>query len=105
MVHDLSDFGLDAELLSDDDLRPSQGALVNRVAALHGRHARDILIVHHEESIANMDAIGEDRLELNGVHDRDTAMRRINDHTQFTGRDDDFESLSLIGLIRVLLFK
>ena len=43
IVHDLSEFGLDAELLSDDDVAPVAGRLVDRVAALHGTHARDQL--------------------------------------------------------------
>lgn len=39
IVHDLSEFGLDAELLSDE--RPPQaGRLIDRVAALHGEYAR-----------------------------------------------------------------
>ncbi len=43
IVHDLSDFGLDAELLSDDNVSPEVGRLVERVAALHGVHARERL--------------------------------------------------------------
>ena len=43
IVHDLSDFGVDVELLSDESSRPEQGRLVDRVAALHGVHARDEL--------------------------------------------------------------
>ncbi len=43
VVHDLSEFGLDAELLSDDDVKPQAGRLVDRVAALHGVHAREQL--------------------------------------------------------------
>jgi len=45
IVHDLSEFGLDAELLSDENSKPSPGHLVGGVAALHGRHAREQL--HH----------------------------------------------------------
>ena len=40
IVHDLSDFGLDAELLAGDDTTPQQGMLTGRMAALHGVHAR-----------------------------------------------------------------
>ncbi len=43
IVHDLSQFGLDAELLSDDDAAPQQGHLAGGVAALHGSHAREQL--------------------------------------------------------------
>ena len=45
VVHDLSEFGLDAELLSKEEDIPSQGNLVGRVAALHGLHAREKLHV------------------------------------------------------------
>ena len=43
IVHDLSEFGLDAELLSDEESLPAPGKLVDRVAALHGNHAREQL--------------------------------------------------------------
>ncbi|MEM6821533.1 MAG: GTP-binding protein, partial [Verrucomicrobiota bacterium] len=43
IVHDLSDFGLDAELLSGEQSTPKKGHLSGRVAALHGRHAREQL--------------------------------------------------------------
>jgi len=43
IVHDLSEFGLDAELLSNDNVAPEVGRLVDRVAALHGVHAREQL--------------------------------------------------------------
>jgi G3E family GTPase len=43
IVHDLSDFGLDAELVGGDGPSPVAGELSGRVAALHGRHARDLL--------------------------------------------------------------
>jgi G3E family GTPase len=49
IIHDLSEFGLDVELISDEDSKPQQGQLVNRVAALHGRHAREQL----HESVGN----------------------------------------------------
>ena len=39
IIHDLSDLGVDAELLSEDDKSPEAGRLVGRVAALHGKHA------------------------------------------------------------------
>ena len=45
IVHDLSEFGLDAELLSDESSPPQAGLLVGGVAALHGRHAREDLFV------------------------------------------------------------
>jgi G3E family GTPase len=40
IVHDLSEFGLDAELLTNDGVSPHAGFLTGRVAALHGAHAR-----------------------------------------------------------------
>jgi len=43
IVHDLSEFGLDAELLSAEESKPVQGCLQDRVAALHGTHAREKL--------------------------------------------------------------
>jgi len=43
IVHDLSEFGLDAELLSDEGSTLAQGRLAGRVAALHGSHAREQL--------------------------------------------------------------
>ena len=43
IVHDFSDFGVDAELLADDETPPQIGELVGRVAALHGVHAREQL--------------------------------------------------------------
>lgn len=43
IVHDLSDFGLDAELLSAEGSEPTPGRLQGRFAALHGRHAREEL--------------------------------------------------------------
>ena len=39
IIHDLSDLGVDAELLSEDDKSPEVGRLCGRVAALHGKHA------------------------------------------------------------------
>ena len=47
IVHDLSEFGLDAELLSDETSKPSPGRLVGGVAALHGRHAREPVSYTH----------------------------------------------------------
>jgi G3E family GTPase len=43
IVHDLSEFGLDAELLADEGISPKAGMLTGRVAALHGVHARERL--------------------------------------------------------------
>ncbi len=43
IVHDLSELGLDAELLSDEGAPTAPGKLHGRVAALHGVHARDQL--------------------------------------------------------------
>lgn len=43
IIQDLSEFGLDAELLSDDDSKPEPGRLIDGVAALHGKHAREEL--------------------------------------------------------------
>ena len=39
IIHDLSDLGVDAELLSEDNKSPEAGRLGGRVAALHGKHA------------------------------------------------------------------
>ena len=54
IVHDLSEFGLDAELLSDETSKPSPGRLVGGVAALHGNHAREQL---HESAGAALKEI------------------------------------------------
>lgn len=43
IVHDLSEFGLDAELLSEEGAAPGMGALTGRTAALHGPHASALL--------------------------------------------------------------
>lgn len=43
IVHDLSEVGLDAELLSDEGAIPGIGKLAGRTAALHGVHAREQL--------------------------------------------------------------
>ena len=43
IVHDLSAFGVDAEILSEENSNPQPGRLVDRVAALHGTHARETL--------------------------------------------------------------
>jgi G3E family GTPase len=43
IVHDLSEFGVDVELVSDENSQPQEGQLVDRVAALHGSHAREKL--------------------------------------------------------------
>lgn len=43
IVHDLSDFGLDAELLSEEGASTEAGHLHGRTAALHGAHARELL--------------------------------------------------------------
>jgi G3E family GTPase len=43
IVHDLSELGVDVELISDETSRPEPGRLVDRVAALHGAHARERL--------------------------------------------------------------
>lgn len=54
IVHDLSEFGLDAELLSDETSKPSPGRLAGGVAALHGNHAREQL---HESAGAALKEI------------------------------------------------
>lgn len=43
IIHDLSEFGVDVELISDDASNPQVGQVVDRVAALHGSHAREHL--------------------------------------------------------------
>ena len=41
IVHDLSELGVDVELLADDDSKPEVGQLFDRVAALHGKHSKE----------------------------------------------------------------
>ena len=58
IVHDLSEFGLDAELLSTEDTLPEAGKLFGGVAALHGNHTRDLLhssVGKALDEIASMD--------------------------------------------------
>lgn len=43
IVHDFSEYGLDAEIFAGEDSRPVPGRLEGRVAALHGSHAREEL--------------------------------------------------------------
>jgi G3E family GTPase len=43
LVHDLSELGIDAELLSKEDNKPEAGKVEGRVAALHGIHSREQL--------------------------------------------------------------
>lgn len=43
IVHDLSEYGHDVELLCGDETTPAPGCLAGRVAALHGNHAREHL--------------------------------------------------------------
>lgn len=43
IVHDLSELGIDAELLASDDAKPAAGQLDGRVAALHGKHSNQEL--------------------------------------------------------------
>ena len=57
IVHDLSEFGLDAELLSDENSKPSPGHLVGGVAALHGRHAREKLHDSAGEALEEISAL------------------------------------------------
>ena len=57
IVHDLSEFGLDAELLSDENSKPSPGHLVGGVAALHGRHAREQLHDSAGEALEEISAL------------------------------------------------
>lgn len=57
IVHDLSEFGLDAELISDENSKPSPGHLVGGVAALHGRHAREQLHDSAGEALEEISAL------------------------------------------------
>ena len=57
IVHDLSEFGLDAELLSEENSKPAQGCLVGGVAALHGNHAREQLYVSVGTALAEISAL------------------------------------------------
>jgi len=43
IVHDLSEFAVDVELVADESSKPEAGRLVDRVAALHGTHAHEHL--------------------------------------------------------------
>ena len=54
IVHDLSEFGLDAELLSAEDTKTAPGDLTGNVAALHGSHAREQL---HDSVGTSLDEI------------------------------------------------
>ncbi|MEM6733554.1 MAG: GTP-binding protein, partial [Myxococcota bacterium] len=59
IVHDFSDFGFDAEILSGEESTPVHGRLVGRVAALHGTHAREQLresVGKTLDEIAELDA-------------------------------------------------
>jgi len=51
VVHDLSELGLDAELLATDDHTPKAGQLKGRVAALHGIHANQQLQTSLKQSL------------------------------------------------------
>ena len=58
IVHDLSEYGHDVELLSGDETTPAPGRLAGRVAALHGNHAREQLhdsVGHALEEISALD--------------------------------------------------
>lgn len=54
IVHDLSEFGLDVELLSGEDPAPEAGHLNGRVAALHGCHAREKLDASIGQTLAEI---------------------------------------------------
>lgn len=43
IVHDLSEFGMDARTLADKGSQPVPGRHVDGIAALHGKHAREKL--------------------------------------------------------------
>ncbi|MEO1228232.1 MAG: GTP-binding protein [Myxococcota bacterium] len=57
IVHDLSELGVDVELLSNDTSKPEAGRLVDRVAALHGRHAREELHASVGRALAEISAL------------------------------------------------
>jgi G3E family GTPase len=54
IVHDLSEFGVDAELVAEEGSIPLPGQMCGRVAALHGRHAGELL---HESLGATLKGI------------------------------------------------
>ncbi|MEM1086041.1 MAG: GTP-binding protein [Verrucomicrobiota bacterium] len=54
IVHDLSEFGLDAELLSGERPTPEAGHLKDGVAALHGSHAREELHISVGQTLAEI---------------------------------------------------
>jgi G3E family GTPase len=54
VVHDLSEFGLDAELVAGEGTTTEAGVLTGRVAALHGSHAKERL---HESAGKALEAI------------------------------------------------
>ncbi|MEM6591690.1 MAG: GTP-binding protein, partial [Cyanobacteria bacterium P01_C01_bin.73] len=57
IAHDLSEFGLDAELLSIRELMPAAGRLTGRVAALHGSHAREQLYASVGKALNEISAL------------------------------------------------
>ena len=60
IIHDLSEFGVDVEILANEDSDPQPGRLVDRLAALHGKHARELLIEsvgHTLREIAALDPV------------------------------------------------
>ena len=54
IIHDLSELGIDAELLSSEGAATTAGELHDRVAALHGIHARDQLKSSLELTLAQI---------------------------------------------------
>lgn len=63
IVHDLSEFGVDVELLADDNSRPEAGRLVDRVAALHGTHAHEHLHVSVGRALDEIAALDRNHLD------------------------------------------
>lgn len=58
IIQDLSEFALDAELLSDEDSEPEAGRLIDGVAALHGKHAREELHASVGKALAELASLG-----------------------------------------------
>lgn len=57
IIQDLSEFGLDVELLSPEEATTTAGCLNGRIAALHGSHARELLHASVGQTLENITAL------------------------------------------------
>jgi G3E family GTPase len=87
IVQDLSEVGMDAELVSDEGALPAIGELRQGVAALHGRHAREDLHVSMGltlEKIANLEPLPPLVLvESTGAARPWPLLRAVTQHPRF----------------------